>query len=139
MEARNGVLTERTHDWRTRFPPSTFRDIRVEGRRVEALVLPDYLLTLCSGHFPGDPLVPGATLIALVADLVVGAFEIEFRRLRSIRLRGIAFLRPVRPDSPLILASHWDHDGAHIVARIHASVAGKLALRGSVIFEGSEP
>lgn len=53
----------------------------VADERVEAL---------CAGHFPGDPLVPGALLLALMVEQVSPPEG-------PLRIRRCVFRSPVRP------------------------------------------
>lgn len=53
------------------------------------------LLSLCDGHFPGDPLVPGALHLRLGVELVREAFAVH-----PTEVRRAAFRAPLRPTGP---------------------------------------
>ncbi len=80
-----------------------------------------------AGHFPGNPIIPGAVLLdaALLAIAGEGA-------LRSCALRTVKFLRPVRPGDRIKI--EWDLSGtdAHfrcvLVATDEIAVIGTLRL-----------
>jgi 3-hydroxymyristoyl/3-hydroxydecanoyl-(acyl carrier protein) dehydratase len=52
------------------------------------------------GHFPGNPIIPGAVLLAEVAAAIGG----QCRELRAAK-----FLRPVRPGERLLIV--WEEAG----------------------------
>ena len=49
------------------------------------------------GHFPGDPLVPGVILTEALAQVAGLAAGQPGRTFRLTAIRGMKFLRPVRP------------------------------------------
>jgi 3-hydroxymyristoyl/3-hydroxydecanoyl-(acyl carrier protein) dehydratase len=84
-------------------PPaaSPFEEVDLAEGRVHAVVRPAHAEMLCEGHFPGDPLVPGAYLAGLMADAAAlllsrspggGGFALR-------QIESCAFARPVRPSA----------------------------------------
>ena len=76
------------------------------------------LLSLCDGHFPGDPLVPGALQLRLGVELVresLGVHPTEIRRAAfraPLRPTGPARVRAIhRPDRKLATVEVLDHAG----------------------------
>ena len=83
-----------------------------------------------SGHFPGDPIIPGAVLL----ETVLGALESAGQSLeRGVRLTSAKVLAPVRPgDSIEIL---WQP----IVAgrtRFECRVGERRVVQGALEFPG---
>ena len=80
------------------------------------------------GHFPGDPILPGAVLLdeildALTAELgVYGDFD-------ALTIRSAKFLRPVRPGDSLRIKLIPSDDSA---MRFECSVAGETAVNGAL-------
>jgi 3-hydroxyacyl-[acyl-carrier-protein] dehydratase len=60
-----------------------------------------------SGHFPGNPIIPGALLL----DEVVAACTAAFDRTRVVSIRSAKFLHPVRPGDALRMQWRLDTDG----------------------------
>jgi 3-hydroxymyristoyl/3-hydroxydecanoyl-(acyl carrier protein) dehydratase len=56
-----------------------------------------------SGHFPGNPIVPGVALIALVEEAVIAQARSEGRSLAITGLRRVRFRLPIRPDDEVTL------------------------------------
>jgi 3-hydroxyacyl-[acyl-carrier-protein] dehydratase len=56
-----------------------------------------------SGHFPGNPIVPGVALIALVAEAVIEQERGEGRSLVITGVRRVRFRLPVSPEDEVTL------------------------------------
>jgi 3-hydroxymyristoyl/3-hydroxydecanoyl-(acyl carrier protein) dehydratase len=56
-----------------------------------------------SGHFPGNPIVPGVALLAVVAEAVSEWECSEGRSLTITGVRRVRFRLPVRPDDEVTL------------------------------------
>lgn len=95
--------------------PGAFRDATVGAGAARAVVAREHALALCVGHFPGEPLVPGASLAALAADvaaeLVAPAVLAEVER--------CLFLRPVTPADEIVVTARAI-SGTRVHAEIHA-------------------
>lgn len=65
-----------------------------------------------SGHFPGDPVLPGIALLGMVSDTIRRQQAQAGKRIRIARIRKVRFRLPVRPGSTLSLRlSAADKDG----------------------------
>jgi 3-hydroxyacyl-[acyl-carrier-protein] dehydratase len=73
-----------------------------------------------AGHFPGNPIIPGALLLDAA---------LEAMGLQSAVIRGVKFLRPVRPGTRLEL--RWQPARGQLF-RFECRAAGELALSGTV-------
>lgn len=70
------------------------------------------------GHFPGEPLVPGAALLRAVERAIEGA--------RIVRLERVRFLSPVQPGEEVEIAVQREGERVHFTAR----VGDREVLRG---------
>ena len=88
-----------------------------------------------AGHFPGNPIIPGAVLldevmqaVAARADGGIGPYEI----------RSAKFLRPVRPGDRVLIRWHARPDG-EIKFECLSMEPAELVLIGSVKLGGASP
>ncbi|MBP2302028.1 hypothetical protein [Azospirillum picis] len=78
------------------------------------------------GHFPGNPIIPGAVLL----DTALTAIATATGRGRdACRLRSAKFLRPIRPGDRLLI--EW-RDGSDGGFTFTGSIDGQPVLNGVV-------
>jgi 3-hydroxyacyl-[acyl-carrier-protein] dehydratase len=84
-----------------------------------------------AGHFPGNPIIPGAVLLDEVLQAVVSAGSGG----RSV-IRSAKFLQPVRPGDALVIRWEPDSNGQ---ARFECRLLDpeRLALIGTVQLEAT--
>jgi len=79
------------------------------------------------GHFPGNPIIPGALLLSEV----LRAIETEFgNTLYPFQIKSAKFLHPVRPGDRLLIEFSGP-DGKKI--KFNCSAAGTQVLAGEVV------
>ncbi len=77
------------------------------------------------GHFPGDPLVPGALMIQWLAELIQNALPAD----TLSTLKVMKFISPVRPgDQCEVLLKRKDQK-----LMVECSIAGQPSLQGQFI------
>jgi len=106
-----------------------FAEVVLVDGVVRARVRPAYALALCAGHFPGDPLLPGAYLAAHMT-------EVAARLQNGAALRELVrctFHRRVRPDDEIVVTAH----GAGETVLAEVRVAGVCAARATLRFAGA--
>jgi 3-hydroxymyristoyl/3-hydroxydecanoyl-(acyl carrier protein) dehydratase len=99
-----------------------------------ARVRPSVARALCAGHFPGEPLLPGAALVALMAEL--GATLVN-PRARLVAVERSVFRRRVGPARDLIIGARRTRAASGF--GVHATVSSEDALAAWALlrFEGS--
>ncbi len=82
-----------------------------------------------AGHFPGNPIIPGAVLL----QAVVAAIALQHPGLICRKVGSAKFLHPVRPGESLVIT--W-HDAANGDVRFVCAVGpdGVPAVTGSMRF-----
>jgi 3-hydroxymyristoyl/3-hydroxydecanoyl-(acyl carrier protein) dehydratase len=83
-----------------------------------------------SGHFPGNPIVPGVALIALVVEAVIARERGDGRSLAITGIRRVRFRLPVRPGDTVTL------EATRMSGRERPAYAFTLCLAGEVACSG---
>jgi 3-hydroxyacyl-[acyl-carrier-protein] dehydratase len=95
-----------------------------------------------SGHFPGNPVVPGVALIALVEEAVVERESGEGRSVAITGVRRVRFRLPVRPDDVVTLeavpAPHPNGRSYTFTMRLAGETACSGILTAEVFPRGSD-
>ena len=97
--------------------PGAFREASVGAGAARSVVTREHAVALCAGHFPGEPLVPGASLAALAAN--------------SAEIERCLFLRPVTPAEEIVVTA-CALSRTRVRAEIHAD--GVPAVRARFRF-----
>lgn len=105
-----------------------FAEVEVADGVARGRVRPAYARALCAGHFPGDPLLPGAYLAALMSALASRLCDAPLREL--VRC---AFHKRVRPDDEIVVTARIA--GAAVEAAVQ--VGGACAARAVLRFGGA--
>jgi 3-hydroxyacyl-[acyl-carrier-protein] dehydratase len=92
-----------------------------------------------SGHFPGNPIMPGVLIVEALAQTgAVAALTVEENRGKLVLFGGIdnlRFKRIVRPGDELELVCEVERlRGPVGKGGVRATVAGELAVRGTLTF-----
>ena len=101
-----------------------FAQVAIEGDTGHGIVCREHAVALTAGHFPGDPFLPGAYLVELMAALAE-------RVAAPARMRAIvccAFMRRVRPDGEIVVTARAA--GTLVEARLEAG--GEPAARATL-------
>lgn len=88
-----------------------------------------------AGHFPGDPIVPGAYLLAWVVAAADRALAADGDARRVVAVARVKFLRPLRPDEAFRCA--W-RDGGDTLRFDVGTGAGAVA-QGTLRLQLKEP
>jgi len=96
-----------------------FAELAVADGVARATVRPEHARRLCDGHFPGDPIVPGAFLAGLMAE-VAAALVPGGARLAEVE-RAV-FLARVTPDEAIIVTARLE-GASRAAAEVHTPAA----------------
>jgi 3-hydroxymyristoyl/3-hydroxydecanoyl-(acyl carrier protein) dehydratase len=90
---------------------------------------------LCAGHFPGDPIVPGAYVAGLLAEVSARALGDGAGHPTLAEVERCTFLAPLRPDGDATLIASVPEPGpggAVVAAEMH--VGERCVARGRFRF-----
>jgi 3-hydroxyacyl-[acyl-carrier-protein] dehydratase len=77
------------------------------------------------GHFPGNPMIPGAVLLAGALHEIAAGLGVD---LSSCRIRSAKFLAPVRPGDHLTI----EYSRAGSAIRFDCRIGGRAVLKGEL-------
>jgi len=83
-----------------------------------------------SGHFPGNPIVPGVALIALVSEAVIEQERVAGRSLAITGVRRVRFRLPVGPGDEVTLEATAVSGSSEPAFAFTVSLAGESACNG---------
>jgi len=84
-----------------------------------------------SGHFPGEPILPGVALVYLAEQAIIRQAKENGEAMSLNALRKVRFTQPVRPGAKLAVHISRDDTGAEIVFSF------KIIFQESVVCSGS--
>lgn len=105
------------------------------GDGATAVVARARLEALCAGHFPGDPIVPGAYIAGLLAEVSAQALGHREDRPALAEVERCTFLAPLRPDGDATLVAFPPERGpSGMVVVAEVRVRGECVARGRFRF-----
>jgi 3-hydroxyacyl-[acyl-carrier-protein] dehydratase len=93
----------------------------------------------CAGHFPGNPIMPGVKMVEALAQCgavaVLSQPENEGRLVLFAGIDDVRFRRMVKPGETLDLVCEVEAVRGPVgKGKVRATVAGELAVRGTLTF-----
>lgn len=85
-----------------------------------------------SGHFPGEPILPGIAILSMVKEAVLAEESRKGRRIRIHGINRVRFRLPVRPDDLLTLAFSMSGQEGKPVYSFKVSLDGKTVCNGMI-------
>jgi 3-hydroxymyristoyl/3-hydroxydecanoyl-(acyl carrier protein) dehydratase len=107
-----------------------FGALTIAGGEARATVRPAHARHLCEGHFPADPILPGAYLAGLMADLGARLLAAAGHQADLAALERCVFLARAEPDSEIVVRARLTTD-LRVEAEVRAggACAARAVLR----------
>jgi 3-hydroxymyristoyl/3-hydroxydecanoyl-(acyl carrier protein) dehydratase len=85
-----------------------------------------------SGHFPGEPILPGLAILAMVKEAILGEETARGREIRVEGVRRVRFRLTVKPDEMLTLSFSLSGQGGNLSYSFKVSLDEKPVCSGIV-------
>jgi 3-hydroxymyristoyl/3-hydroxydecanoyl-(acyl carrier protein) dehydratase len=112
-----------------------FVRVVVDADGARAAVASSHLEALCAGHFPGDPIVPGAYLAGLMAEFGGRLLASTGEPRHPVEVERCLFRSPLRLPATVAVVVRppvAGRRGTHVDAEVHAD--GRCVARGRFRF-----
>lgn len=84
-----------------------------------------------SGHFPGNPILPGIAILAMVKETIIGGERVKGNKVNITGIRKVRFRQPAKPDDMLSISY------AALPAKKDRAYSFKVSLAEQVICTGT--
>ena len=110
------------------------RDVNTgKSNEIEALAYVPMDSPWFSGHFPGEPILPGIALLHMVEQAILKDAETRNERIKLDTLRRIRFVQPVRPGETISINISGEEVGEEILFSFKATNKENIVCSGVII------
>lgn len=88
-----------------------------------------------SGHFPGEPILPGIALLSVAEEAIIRDARARGEVVRIKALRRVRFTQPVRPGENLVVHLTRENAGDEIYFNFKVSVGENVVSSGLMSVE----
>lgn len=111
----------------------------IENSAVEAVVTLDAGHAIFKGHFPGNPVLPGACMLQMVKELLETALQIPLQLIKADELKFLAVIQPPTDEIRFSIRHQYMENAAlKINATITRDNTVCFKMRGSFKGKGNE-
>jgi 3-hydroxymyristoyl/3-hydroxydecanoyl-(acyl carrier protein) dehydratase len=107
-------------------------EVTAEGAR--ATLRRAHAHELCDGHFPDEPLLPGAYVLGLMADLAGTLLAERGNPGRLAEVVQSSFLLPLRPHGDVDLHARVENEADRTTVTVEARTGERIAARATLRF-----
>jgi 3-hydroxyacyl-[acyl-carrier-protein] dehydratase len=109
----------------------TIEDLQTEPGDIKVVLLLDAAHPIFSGHFPGQPVLPGACAIQMVRELLGHALGKNYRLIKADQIKFLSMVDP-RDQQRLLLDLHYAEveEGLRVTAALSAGGNSCVKLTG---------
>ncbi|MBS1502902.1 MAG: hypothetical protein JST32_12620 [Bacteroidetes bacterium] len=107
----------------------TVASLKHQNNSISAVLRINADSDILKGHFPGHPVVPGASMLQIVKEVLENALQGHFRLKKADQLKFMSLVEPSRADAVQLEIEYRNQEGDSIY------VAGKLTDGDTVCFK----
>ncbi len=85
-----------------------------------------------SGHFPGEPILPGIALIYIVEQAIIQDALKNGEQVQLHALKRVRFIQPVRPEETLSVSITGEEKGEEVLFSFKVANKGNIVCSGSI-------
>ncbi|MBS1524673.1 MAG: hypothetical protein JST19_03425 [Bacteroidetes bacterium] len=106
-----------------------------QNHTVSAVLRIDADSDILKGHFPGHPVVPGASMLQIVKEVLEDALQTPLRLKKADRLKFMSLVEPSRAEEvQLEIGYRMQHDGGiHVSGKLSAGETACFKFQGTFV------
>ena len=113
---------------------SLLKEIKVSNHNyIEALAEVPADSPWFSGHFPGEPILPGIALIYMAEQAIIQDALAKGKQVQLHALKRVRFTQLVRPGETLLLNISGEEVGEEILFSFKVTNKGNIVCSGSIV------
>ncbi len=86
-----------------------------------------------SGHFPGEPILPGIAILSMVSDAIRHCERDKGRKVRIASIRRVRFKLPVRPEESLKIVLSLPDKAEELTYHFMVELKGRAVCTGIAV------
>ena len=104
-----------------------------KSNEIEALAYAPLDSPWFTGHFPGEPILPGMALVHMAQEAILKHAQARNEQIKLDTLRRIRFVQPVRPGETLSIYISSEEAGEEILFSFKATNKENIVCSGVII------
>jgi 3-hydroxyacyl-[acyl-carrier-protein] dehydratase len=104
-----------------------------KSNEIEALAYAPLDSPWFTGHFPGEPILPGMALVHMAQEAILKHAQARNEQIKLDTLRRVRFVQPVRPGEKLSIYISSEEAGEEILFSFKATNKENIVCSGVII------
>jgi 3-hydroxymyristoyl/3-hydroxydecanoyl-(acyl carrier protein) dehydratase len=85
-----------------------------------------------SGHFPGEPILPGIAIVYIVGQAIIQDTLKKGKQVQLKALKKVRFTQPVRPEETLLVSITSEEKDEEVLFSFKVASQGNIVCSGSI-------
>lgn len=117
----------------TKEPLFKIASLTHEGNSVSAILEINQLNEIFSGHFPDQPVVPGACMLQVVKDVLATSLNCSIRLIKADNIKFLSLVQPATGSLQLSIAYKLTDNGLMVNAGLRSGEIICMKLQGTFV------